>query len=167
MKGLSSLLLLLFFCLVSCDKKENKDIDTVSPFKAIKNDTDWVSTSSWANFSKTNKSFAISGVKRDPNYYQDEQLSFSFYLADILKSSTVDSFYSKWMYIIGGDVISDSYLIDSTSNNLIQITSLDTVGKQISGTFLIKLVRDKRYSDKGEVFQFKDGQFDLNYTEVE
>jgi hypothetical protein len=71
-----------------------------------------------------------------------------------------DRFYAEWCSIVGGDVISDSYMIDSTADNLIQITSVYTIGKHISGTFLINLIRDKRRSDEGELIQYKNGQFD-------
>jgi hypothetical protein len=168
MKAITLLITLsISFCFISCEKKENTEIDFVSSFKALKNEASWVSTSSWANFSKTEEKFFISGAKRDSEYYQEEVLYFNFYLSDISKSNVVERFYAEWYYIVGGDVISDSYLIDSTADNLIQITSIDTIGKHISGNFIINLIRDKRRSDKGELIQYKNGQFDLNYKEIE
>jgi len=81
--------------------------------------------------------------------------------------SAISNFSSGWSYILGGDVQTDSYLMDSTNANEIRITSIDTIKKIISGTFTFKLVRDSHYSDKGEVFQFKEGQFTVEYTEIE
>jgi hypothetical protein len=166
----------VFFSLSSCKKTENQKaesqkaesqkIESGLSFKALKNDANWVSTFSWANYSKSEKKIYVGGTVQDKKYCQEEQLTFNFHLSDISKSNTVTSFKSEWLYIIGGDAISDSYLIDTTEYNLIQITSFDTIKKQISGTFVIKLNRDKHYSNEGEFFQFKDGVFNVKYIEI-
>ena len=164
----SVFLLLISFvvCMSSC-KKDDPVVVPVSDFKALKNDVSWNATSTWASYSKKDKKFNISGGKRDPKYYQEEWLGLNFTIQDISKSATIDNFSSGLMYILGGDVQTDSYLMDSTGANQIQITSIDTIKKIISGTFVVRLVRDSHYSDKGEVFQFKEGQFTVTYTEIE
>lgn len=161
---LSSLVILF---LVSCEKKENAKINTEPFFKASKNDKSWIATRSWADFSKTENKFYISGIQRDSTYYLEENLRFDFYLSDISASDTIKRFNCQWDYIIGGDMISDSYLTDTTSANFIHISSINIFRKQISGTFQIKLIRDSFFSDKGEIIQYKEGQFNLNYTEGE
>ena len=158
---------ILFISLISCEKDEKKDFKTDSSFYAIKNDNEWISTCSWANYSKTDKKFVIVGSKRDSVYYQDEKLYFTFKTNDISKSNTVTNFYTEWNFIVGGDAISDTYLVDSTYNNLITISLLDTTNKLISGTFIIKLTRDKFRSDLGETMLYKNGTFNLKYKEIE
>jgi hypothetical protein len=150
----------------SC-KKNDPVVEPVSDFKALKNDVSWITTSSWASYSKKNKKFNVSGIKRDQLYYQEEDLGFSFTIQDLSKPETIGNFSSGWSAVLGGDVQTDSYLMDSTSANQIQITSIDTVKKIISGTFSVKLIRDSHYSNKGEVFQFKEGQFTVVYSEIE
>lgn len=137
-----------------------------SSFIAIKNDVSWISTSRWGNYIKAEKKFIIAGAASNSKYYHEEKLSFSFYLSDILKSNTITHFSAEWDNIVGGDAVSDIYRIDSVAPNVIQITSMDTIAKQISGTFTIKLIHDKNYSDKGEIIQYKDGEFDLKYVEL-
>jgi hypothetical protein len=159
--------LMIVILLISCEKEGKNDILTDSSFYAIKNDREWITTSSWANYSLNDGKFVIVGVKRDSVYYQDEQLYIIFKTTDISKSNTVTDFYSEWNYIVGGDVISDSYLIDSSFNNLIKINSFDTLNKQIAGTFKIKLVRDKLRSDLGETMIYENGNFILNYNKIE
>lgn len=159
---LSSLAILL---LVSCEKKENAKINIESFFKASKNDQSWIATRSWADFSEIENKFYISGFKRDSTGYLEENLRFDFFLSDISASDTIKRFNCRWDYIIGGDAVSDSYLTDTTSNNFIHISSVNFFRKQISGTFQIKLIRDSFRSDKGEIIQYKEGQFKLNFTE--
>jgi hypothetical protein len=151
---------------ISCQKEDEKKIITDSSFYAIKNDSEWISTTSWANYSLNDKKIVIVGAKRDSKYYQDEQLLLAFKTTDISKSDTVTNFYSEWDFIVGGDVISDTYIIDSTYNNLITISLFDTIAKQVTGTFEIKLVRDKFRSDLGETMLYKNGAFKLKYNEI-
>jgi hypothetical protein len=164
----SVFLLLISFvvCMSSC-KKDDPVVVPVSDFKALKNDVYWISTSSWASYSKKNKSFYVSGIKRDQQYYQEEALGLSFTIQDLSMPASISDFSSGWSAILGGDVQTDSYIMDSTGANQIQITSIDTTKKIISGTFTVRLVRDSHYSDKGEVFQFKEGQFTVGYTKIE
>lgn len=164
----SIFLLLVSFvvCMSSCKKDDPMDVP-VSDFKALKNDVSWTATSTWASYSKKDKKFNVSGAKRDPKYYQEECLGLNFTIQDLSMPASISGFSSGWSYILGGDVQTDSYLMDSTGTNQIKITSIDTVKKIISGTFTVKLIRDSHYSDKGEVFQFKEGQFNVVYTEIE
>ena len=166
-KNIILLGILIVISLISCKKEDKNKIITDSSFYAIKNDSEWISTSSWANYSLNDKKIVIVGDKRDSAYYQDEQLQFTFKTTDISKSNTVTNFYSKWDFIVGGDAISNTYIIDSSYNNLIKIDLFDTIAKQITGTFEIKLVRDKYRSDLGETMLYKNGSFKLNYSEIE
>ncbi|MGV8137778.1 MAG: hypothetical protein AB2L20_21420 [Mangrovibacterium sp.] len=160
------LCMLIVISLISCEKEDENKIVTDSSFYALKNDSKWISTSSWANYSLNDKKIVIVGAKRDSKYYQDEQLRLTFKTTDISESHTVTNFYSKWDFIVGGDAISDTYIIDPTYNNLIIIDSFDTIAKQVTGTFEIKLIRDKFRSDLGETMLYKNGAFKLNYIEI-
>lgn len=167
-KNLNILALLMVIVLISCEKEDKNEITlTDSSFYAIKDGKKWITTSSGAYYSPSEEKFIISGWKGDSVYYEDEQLYFAFKKTDITKSNTVTDFYSEWNYIVGGDAVSDRYMIDSFFKNLITIDSLDTVNMRIVGTFKIKLVRDKFRSDLGETMYFKNGYFALNYREIE
>jgi hypothetical protein len=167
MKTSKLFLLISFIVCVSSCKKDKEVVVPVSDFNALKNDVNWTAISTWASYSKKDKKFNVSGSKRDPKYYQEEWLGLNFTIQDLSIPASVSGFSSGWLYIIGGDVQTDSYLMDSTGDNQIHITSIDTIKKIISGTFAVRLVRDSHYSDKGEVFQFKEGQFTVAYTEIE
>jgi hypothetical protein len=106
-------------------------------------------------------------VKRDSVYYQEEWLQFHFKLSDIQESDELTPFTSKWYYIIGGDAISNSFVMDTTFQNQLIITALDTANKQISGTFQVKLMGDNRHSSQNETMLYENGVFNINYTEVE
>ena len=166
-KSVTLLIFLSVISLISCEKDERKEFTSDSSFQAIKNENEWTSTCSWANYSITDKSFVIAGSKSNSVYYQDEKLHFAFKASDISKSNTVTNFYAEWNFIVGGDAISDTYLIDSTYNNLLTINLLDTTNKLISGTFIIKLIRDKFRSDLGETMLYKNGTFNLKYKDIE
>lgn len=147
--------------LLSCKKEDKDEILTDSSFHAIKNGTVWITTSSWANYNIHSREFVLGGIKTDSVYYQEEVLFFDFKADDISASNKITNFYSEWYSIVGGDAISDAYVIDSTYNNLIEINTLDTVNKQISGTFTIRLIRDKQRSNSGEVMLYENGTFSL------
>jgi hypothetical protein len=157
--------LLIAISLISCQKEDDNNAVPKAPFYAMKNNSEWISTSSWANYSLDDQKITIVGVKRDSQYYEDEELYFTFKTTDISRSNTVTNFESRWDLVVGGDAISDTYIMDSTYNNLIAIGIFDTITKQVTGTFDIKLVRDKFRSDLGETMLFKNGSFKLKYTE--
>jgi hypothetical protein len=164
MKAYNFCIIFTFLLLAfACKKKEE---DSIINFKALKDGKNWIPTNSWALLSKTDKKLMIHADKRDPKYFQDENLYLSFYISDISEFNTVKNFYSDWNYVIGGDGVSNSYKFYTNPENVIQIISLDTVNKQISGRFNVKLLRDKFYSDKVETMYFTDGQFQLAYQEA-
>ena len=175
MKNFNLLIALyIFFIIFSCKKSENDSIstfkfenDSISTFKALKDGVDWISTSNWSNLSKTDNKYIINGIKRNSQYYEEECLNLTFNISDISKSKTVTKFTSSWNYIVGGDALTDNYVIDTTSDNLIQITSLDTTNRSISGTFKVKLLKNKLFSNTGEIMNFTSGQFNLNYQKVD
>jgi len=152
----------------SCKKEKDPVPGSELNFKASKNDVSWKSTTSWASYSAKEQKFYISASKRDSKYYQEEVLGISFTMPDLTKPLTTNNFSSEWYYIIGGDAVSDRYTLDGTSaNNQIQITSVDTEKKIITGKFSIRLIHDSWYSDKGETFQFSSGYFSVSYAELE
>ena len=153
MKKLLILSALLVFSL-ACKKNEPS-----SDFSAIKDGTKWSSDYSWATFSTLNKSIIIVGNKKIPG--NEEKIYLSFKISNISETNTVNHFNSERSIITGGDVASDQYIIDTTANNLIQINSLDTVNRQISGKFSVKLFREP---DK--YINFTNGEFNLSYKEV-
>lgn len=156
----------IFICMSSC-KKDTPVVATNSDFTAIKNDESWTSTTSWANYSKTEHKFYVNATKHHTKFYQEEQLSISFEMPDLTQPLTVTKLSSQWYSIIGGDALADSYYIDSSADNQVQITSVDPEKKIISGTFKIRLIRDQHYSGKGKAFQVVQGRFSLEYNEIE
>ena len=158
--------LLISLELLSCSKNSDADFQIASPFKAMKDNTVWLSTSSWANFNQKDSTFTLVADKHDKTYYQDEQVSLAFKSSAIQASGEVKKFGSTWEFIIGGDAISDSYTIDLSFDNQLKITKIDAENKTITGTFAVRLIRDASRSSKGETFLFKSGQFSLPYKEV-
>jgi len=167
MKAPLILLFLSFLLCISSCEKDKAVVESTTNFKALKNNIAWNSTSNWSTYSRKDKKFNVSGALRDPQYYQEEWLGLNFVVQNRATPFTTGQFSAGWRYVIGGDVMSDRYTIDSTAVNEIHITALDTIKKQITGTFNVRLVRDKQYSDKGETFQFTHGEFGVNYSEVE
>jgi hypothetical protein len=159
--------LLICLGLLSCSKNSDADFQIASPFKAMKDNNAWLSTSSWANFSKKDSTFTIVGNKHAQTSYDDEQLSFTFKSSSVQSSGEVKGFVSDLEYIVGGDAVVDSYSIDPSFDNQLKITKIDAENKTITGTFIIKMIRDTYWSSKGETFLFKSGQFNLSYRVVD
>jgi len=152
-------------CCLSCQKEYMDKPDVIPYITAIRNGIYWVPSKSGTTLF-TNARFMISAGKRDSTYSgKEEWLNFRISLADAMKSTNITKFYAQWQMIIGGDGIADSYLIDSTANNFINIASVDTTAKRILGTFSIRLVREKRYPTR-DTLRFTDGKFGFNYTTV-
>jgi hypothetical protein len=162
MKTKTALILCLLVLVFACKKANN---DTTPDFSAKKDGSKWITTSSNAILNKNNNSFFIIGSKHDQKYNQEENLMLSFYFSDLIESYTVKNFTATWYFVVGSDQISDKYASDSSSEDRIQISSLDTINKTISGSFSIKLLRDKYYPEPGEM-SFTDGAFNLKYNEV-
>ncbi|MTK52752.1 DUF6252 family protein [Paludibacter sp.] len=159
--------LLICLGLLSCSKNSDADFQIASPFKAMKDNNAWLSTSSWANFSKKDGTFTITGNKHGQIYYDDEQVSLTFKSSSVQSSGDVKDFSSDWKYIVGGDAVADSYTIDPSFDNQLKITKIDAENKTITGTFVVRMVRDARQSSKGETLLFKSGQFNLSYRVVD
>jgi hypothetical protein len=160
--------ILIVLLLISCEREAKNEVLADSPFHAIKDGKEWITTSCWANHLINEGRFVIVGINKDPKYNQEEQLLLIFETSDFPMSNTVTNINnSKWWYVIGGDAISNKYLIDSTYNNFIKIDSLDIINKRIAGTFKIKLIRDISYSNLGETILFDNGVFALNYKLVQ
>lgn len=152
----------------SCQKESDPAVSYQPNFKAEKNSTTWVSTNSWATYSPKEKMFYINASKSDSKYDREEVLSIAFSISDFSDSATTTNFSSEWYSIIGGDAIADRYILDgSSSENQVQITSVNTEKQIITGKFSVRLVRDSWYSTKGESFEFRSGTFSINYSEIE
>lgn len=152
----------------SCRKESDPVVSAQTSFKAEKNSTTWVSTNSWATYSASEKKFYINASKSNSKYDREEVLSIAVSVSDFSDSVTTTNFSSEWYSIIGGDAIADRYVLDENSpENKIQITSVDTENKTITGKFSVRLVRDSWYSAKGESFEFRSGTFSINYSEIE
>ena len=154
---------LIVFLLLSCEGEDKNEQLTNSSFHAIKNGEEWITTSSWARGSIESGSFIVVGEKKDPFYNQQENLYIVFKTAGLSLSNKVTDFASGWNYVSGGDMIIDSYQIDSTFNNFIEIDSIDTIKNRVVGTFKIRLIRDKYRSIIADTFLFDNGFFALKY----
>jgi len=165
MKTQCAVLVVLFLFLISaCRKEPETVVPTDTSFKAQKNSSNWVSTNSWGSYSPGEKKFSISAVKQNPKFNQDEELSISFVMTDLTKPFVTNKFNSEWTQIVGGDAVSDRYYLDESENNQVEILSVDTEKKIISGKFTVRLIRDSKYSTKGETFVFHSSYFSVSYA---
>ena len=152
--------------LFSCEK-ESVLPSTDSNLKASMNDENWVSTTTWATYSKKEQKFYINASKHNSKYSQEEELSMSFEMKDLTQPTVINQFSSEWVYIIGGDAIADRYELDPSDINEIRITSINTTKRQIAGTFSIRLARDERFVFKSNTFHLTKGHFSVTYSEIE
>ena len=164
MKAKSVVIILLLPLIIGTCKKPDNDL--VPNFKVLKDGKEWSPTYCSATFSLSNKVIEIHCLKRVSKYYEDELFNLSFSVKEIAEQMTVNEFESLWLYVIGGDGISNRYNIVSDPINLIQIISFDTIQKQLTGTFNVKLLRDKFYQHPEDTMLFSDGNFSLNYLEI-
>jgi len=165
--GYSILILLIVVFISSCQKETETVTSTNSSFKAQKNSSSWVSTDTWGTYSETDQMFYLNAVKQHPKTDQDEELSISFEMADLGKPLVTSNFSSEWVRVAGGGSVADGYHIDLSADNEIEILSVDTQKKIISGKFSIQLIRDSKFSNKGETLIFKSGYFSVRYGQVE
>ena len=156
-------ILFIFLIITDCKKPDN---DSVPNFKALKDGNEWIPSISSATLSLIDKEFEIHCLKRFSKYSDQEFFNLSFYVKDISELMTVYKLNSSWLFVIGGDGISNRYNIVADPENIIQIISLDTIKKQISGTFNVKLLRDKFYQHAEDTMLFSDGNFSLKYLET-
>jgi hypothetical protein len=162
---IKSVVFILFLSLIitKCKKPDN---DLVPNFTVLKDGNEWNPTFCSATFYLTNKEIEIHCLKRFSKYYEDELFNLSFHIKDIAEQMTVNEFNSTWLFVLGGDGISNRYNIVSDPINLIQIISFDTIKKQLTGTFNVKLLRDKFYQHPEDTMLFSDGKFSLKYLET-
>ena len=85
------------------------------------------------------------------------------------KLSNMNSIYPKaveFELIESGNILVNSYSMDTSNvNNKITITLLDTINKQLSGTFKFQLVRDSYWSGSGDTIEFDSALFDIFFEE--
>ncbi|CAN5614772.1 hypothetical protein BH10BAC2_BH10BAC2_06190 [soil metagenome] len=160
----------LLILLVAGCKKDATQPDTDGTFlSAHKNNTEfWISHQPYASLSKSDKTIWIGGYKtiENTNGNSSESLILQLAVIDLsnLKKTTIKDV--QYLYIFGGDVVTDRYSIDTTnSDNEIEITEIDETKKIMKGKFSLNLIRDKWFSTNGEETTFKEGEFIANYTE--
>lgn len=126
----------------------------------------WMTSTPYASVSKKDKTIWIGGYKSiSGNGVYDEFLLLQLEIPDLsnLKNTAIKSV--EFETIIGGDVVSDRYVVDSTNMNEVTITGIDEAKKIIKGQFNVNLIRDKWFSTNGEKVAFKSGLFVAKYTE--
>ena len=156
----------LFF-ISSCQKEKETEVLTNSSLIAKKNSNNWISTDTWGSYSEAEQKFYLNALKRHPKNDQEEELSISFAMKDLNSPMVTSDFSSEWVRVVGGSSVADGYHIDSRAENKIEILSVDTQKKIITGKFSIQLVRDSKFSDKGETLTFQSGYFSVSYSEVD
>ena len=150
--------ILLF--LHSCEKEKNA---LPVSFKVIKAGNEWVPTISSVVYSVYEKKFTIHAQKGASKSFS-EILFIGFKIND-LSNPIHSNIYSSLYDLTGGDIISNLFTLIPDLENTIQITSLDTIGKEITGTFNLKLARDAHYHQPDTIF-LTEGFFSLPYQEV-
>lgn len=149
--------ILLF--LNSCEKEET---DLPANFKVIKAGNEWVPTISSVVYSVHEKKFMIHAQKGTKSFA--EILYIGFEIND-LSNPFHGKIYSSLYDLTGGDILSNSFTLTPDLENTIHITSLDTIGKEITGTFNLKLVGDAHYQQPDTIL-LTEGFFSLPYQEA-
>jgi hypothetical protein len=162
-----ALFVIFVLSMFSCSKETFDPVVIDSNFKASKNDESWVANKSWATYSVKEKKFYINASKQGPGNEIEEELMINFEMQDLTTPLITSAFFSEWLYIVGGDSVSDRYNIDSFGANEIKITSVDTAKKIINGYFSIRMVHDDKYIPKGKSFHYTKGYFSIRYNEIE
>jgi hypothetical protein len=161
------LIVLVMFFISSCQKEKETEKLANSSLVAQKNSSNWVSTDTWGSYSEAEQKFYLNALKRHPKNDQEEELSISFVMKDLKSPMVTSDFSSEWVRVAGGSSVADGYHIDPSAENNIEIFAVDTQKKIITGKFSIQLVRDSKFSDKGETLTFQSGYFSVSYAEVD
>lgn len=159
------LIVSVLFFISSCQKET--EVLTNSSLVAQKNSSNWVPTDTWGSYSETEQKFYLKALKHHPKNDQEEELSISFVMKDLKTPMVTSDFSSEWVRVAGGSSVADGYHIDSRTENKIEILSVDTQKKIITGKFSIQLVRDSKFSDRGETLTFHSSYFSVSYAEVD
>ena len=66
-----------------------------------------------------------------------------------------------------GDVIGDTYRLDESHNNYVEVTTLDTIANKVAGCFELHFVveQPKKYEYNSEEVCFKNGTFEVDIVE--
>lgn len=162
-----------FFCFflvllsAGCQKNDSQPGTGVTFISAYKNAESWISNEPYASVSKKDKTIWIGGYEKNKNPGgNDEFLIMHLEIADLsdLKNTVIKDV--NYESILGGDLVTDRYIIDTANiNNEIEITEIDETKKIMKGQFNLNLVRDAWFSTNGEKIQLKSGQFVVSYTE--
>jgi hypothetical protein len=155
--------IVLFAC--SDDDLEAPTIE--SDFKAQNDSTDWIATSDRSIWNNTNQNLTLIGTVKHPLYNQEEELFLVIPFDQLKTDQIINQFDATMQFIIGGDVIANSHIIDSTENNRIYIHFLDTINQRIAGNFEVTLKQDTFWAFNSPIKKFTNGSFNLNYRIIE
>ena len=147
---------------VVCSCKE-KTVLPVSPYKltAEKNGVDWESKNTSGSIDKNFKKITVFGAES-----MDEYLSLQLKYTDLSNLESIKFINSELNFLVGGDVVINSYSTDPTDvNNFVKIMQIDTVKKIMTGNFEFRLIKDKRWKTNIDTITYKKGQFVVNYTQ--
>jgi hypothetical protein len=157
----------LLFLSIGCTKKETQPAKDSTFLSAYKNTSGyWLSNEPYASISKKDKTIWVGATKPIITGTSGESLIMQLEITDLadLKKTFIKN--AEFDFIIGGDVVTNRYYIDTANtNNTIEITEIDETKKIMKGLFNLNLIRDKWFSDNGEKIEFKSGQFVVNYSE--
>ena len=158
------LFLLILICFFSCKQRNVSPIIQLvnTKFSALKNDSvTWNAPESSGSKSKSKKLISVFGTKS-----LDEYIVIRFKYDEIENLKSIKFINSELDYLVGGDVLVNSYVGDTTDkSNTAQITEIDIDKKQIKGNFNLKLIRDKHWNGKRDTINFKSGQFIVYYVD--
>ncbi len=153
------LCLSIILLLLSCEKEKALPLN----FKVLKNGNEWVSTSNSVIYSIWEKKFMIHAQK-GVLQASSEILYISFEVNDL--SNPIQNNVNSTLYnLIGGDGMSNRFNLTSDPFNNIQIISIDTISKKITGNFNLKLSRDPYYNQP-DTLLLTEGYFSLPYQEA-
>ena len=160
----ASIFLLILICFLTCKQiniSPSIQLDN-SKFSAVKNSTEtWNAPKPSGSVSKGKKLINVFGTKS-----LNEYIVIRFKYDEIENLKSIKFIDSELDYLVGGDVLVNSYVSDTTdkSNNA-QITEIDINKKRITGNFNVKLIRDKHWIGKRDTVNFTCGQFVVYYVD--
>ncbi|PJJ59591.1 hypothetical protein [Hymenobacter chitinivorans] len=149
---------LLLLGAAACEK-ESAGPEVVPEFyvRAQKNDQAWVVEGTGV-YERATKKFYVFGYQSQPEAY----LRLHF---DAPTQSPAGPAEAGWSDLVGGDVLVNSYSSTGVAElPSVEITQLDTVQRIVEGRFQTTLRRDQRWSQQGELLQFRNGSFRVRYT---
>jgi hypothetical protein len=145
--------------LLSCKKQEDHPVI----FSVLKDGTEWLPTNKSVIYSVNSKEFHIQAEKKFPQY--TELLLIDIKIGDLSSPVIFNQFSAGWIELISGQGLTNTFHITTDPINIIHITSIDSISKEITGTFSIKLSRDKIFQQP-DTIHLTEGIFSLPYYDV-